>query len=57
MAGSAVPSFLTVPEPENPDVPPMARFMRTIFRSTFKAAFLGAANFLDYSPITPQARR
>jgi hypothetical protein len=57
MAGASVASFLTVPEPDNPDVPAMTRFMRTIARSTFKAAFLGAANFIDYSPITPPARR
>lgn len=57
MQGAAVPSFLTVPEPDNPDVPVMARFARTIFRSTFKAAFLASANFIDYSPITHAARR
>jgi len=57
MQGSAVPNFLTVPEPDNQDVPVMTRFARTIFRSTFKAMFLASANFIDYSPITPAARR
>lgn len=56
MLGGAVPSFLTVPEPEDPDVPLMARFARTIFRSTCKAVAIGAANFIDFNPITQPKR-
>ena len=53
MPGAQVPSFLTVPEPMNLEVPMGVRLWRTVYRSMFKAAFVGAANFIDYNPITP----
>lgn len=56
MPGAAVPSFLTVPEPVNPDVPFMTRFARTMWRSACKATAIGAANFIDYNPITPEKK-
>jgi hypothetical protein len=51
MPGGQVPSFLTVPEPADDDVPMMLRFARTMWRSTCKAAAIGAANFIDFNPI------
>lgn len=53
MPGTQVHSFLTVPEPYNPNVPMGTRLWRTVYRSMFKAAFVGAANFIDYNPLTP----
>lgn len=53
MPGAQVPSFLTVPEPSNPDVPMGTRLWRTVYRSMLKAGFVGAANFMDYNPLTP----
>ena len=51
MQGSQIPSFLTVPEPADPNVSPGLQLWRTVYRNMIKAACAGCAGWIDYNPI------
>lgn len=49
MTGAQVPSFLTVPEPSGQEYG--VGLAHNLWRSMLKAAFLTAANYIDYNPV------
>jgi hypothetical protein len=57
MMGAQIPSFLTVPEPYDPDVSYGTRMLRTVTRSMGKAMCISVANFLDYETFGADPRR
>jgi len=51
--GMQIPSYLTVPEPYNVDVPWYWRLAHNLLRAMGKAGCHTAANFFDHSTVTP----
>lgn len=51
--GAQMPSYLTVPEPYDPNVPWYKRLFREVFRSSMKSTGHTVSSFIDHTPFAP----